>query len=274
MALSLLSAHMLALSFSSSYVGSIYIVAKLRPGNRDEPPVIRARLVAVGIACLASCAAVHYLVAPSGHFWNAATLPGTLKALGITFPSTIYSSLQTPLLFLGPLFALSLQKIVLPADDQRPTFYGLFSWIWFRNYVWAPLTEEIVFRSCVLAVYSMSGAATWKMIAFAPLAFGLAHVHHGIDVYKRFGLKRAVITALFQTAYTTLFGAHASILFLRTGSLVPPLTAHIFCNTMGLPDIAGELDRLPKHKTSIIAAYLLGIGLFVYTYLPWTVSTV
>ncbi|KAJ7052035.1 hypothetical protein C8F01DRAFT_1166898 [Mycena amicta] len=265
MALSLLSEHMLALSFSS-----------LLATNRPTAPVIRARLVAVGIASLASCTAVHYLIAPSGHFWNAATLPGTLKVLGITFPSSIYSSLQTPLLFLGPLFAFSLQKVVLPADErhQRPIFHGLFSWTWFRNYVWAPLTEEIVFRSCVLAVYSMSGAATWKMIAFAPLAFGLAHVHHGIDVYKRFGLKRAVITALFQTAYTTLFGAHASILFLRTGSLVSPLTAHIFCNTMGLPDIAGELGRLPKHKTSIIAAYLLGIGLFAYTYLPWTVSTV
>ncbi|KAJ7162813.1 hypothetical protein C8R46DRAFT_1101591 [Mycena filopes] len=118
---------------------------------------------------------------------------------------------------------------------------------------------------------AMSGAARWKMIAFAPLVFGLAHAHHERDTYNRYGrtrdaLKRAILT----TAYTTLFGAHTSYLFLRTSSLIPPLTAHIFCNIMGLPQIQYEMRRFPAQKRVIIAVYLLGIALFTYTLKPWT----
>ena len=54
---------------------------------------------------------------------------------------------------------------------------------------------------------------------------------------------------VFQLGYTTLFGFHASYLFLRTGSILPPITAHIFCNIMGIPEIAYELKRFPRHKT-------------------------
>lgn len=36
-----------------------------------------------------------------------------------------------------------------------------------------PLTEEIVFRACVLSVYAMASATRWKMITFAPLVFEL-----------------------------------------------------------------------------------------------------
>ncbi|KAJ7055590.1 hypothetical protein C8F01DRAFT_1158689 [Mycena amicta] len=268
--ISLPYAHALALSFSASYVGSIYLVGKIQPGNRDEPQVIRARLAGVSVACAISCVVVHRLVSPAGSFSDAATM----KALGFTLPRSVYPCLQTPLLFLGPLYAALLQYFLRPRSGGG-FFRGLYSWIGFRNYIWAPLTEEIVFRSCVLAVYTMSGAARWKMVAFAPLVFGLAHVHHGIDVFNRFGrtraaLKRAVITALFQSAYTTLFGAHASFLFLRTRSILPPLTAHIFCNIMGLPQLAVEVKQLPEYKKSIYAAYVFGIVLFGYTIRSWT----
>ncbi|KAJ7195652.1 hypothetical protein GGX14DRAFT_575443 [Mycena pura] len=257
--ISMLFSHLLALVISSSYVGSLYIVGKIQPGSRDQPAVIRARLSAVTITSTLSCAVVYFLIASSN----------------LDHPFEV--TMSTLLLFLGPLYTRHLAYI-LPGQNKPSLIHELgmlCTWLGFRNYVWAPLTEEIVFRACVLAVYAMGGAARWKMIAFAPLVFGLAHVHHGWEVFTRFGrtkaaFKRAAISALFQTAYTTLFGAHASFLFLRTSSLVPPLIAHIFCNTMGLPQPGVELKRFPAHKKSIITAYVLGILLFAGTLVPWT----
>jgi prenyl protein peptidase len=59
---------------------------------------------------------------------------------------------------------------------------------------------------------------------------------------------RTEMLQVFQTAYTTLFGAYTSYLFLRTSSKVPPLTAHVFCNTMGFPQLQTEMRRFPTQK--------------------------
>ncbi|KAF7357219.1 hypothetical protein MSAN_01316800 [Mycena sanguinolenta] len=291
--LSMLSSHLLALLFGSSYVGSLYVAqnARLRfstrtpdtqqrrymPGSRDDPAVIRARLTAVTIATLFNCAVLYALItrstAPS--FDSSASI---LAILGVRWPRSILSCLQTPVLFLGPLYGSYLAG-TLPGQSQyslQHDFLGMFTtWVGFRNYVWGPLTEEIVFRAYVLAVYAMGGAARWKMIAFAPLVFGLAHVHHAWGTYNRLGrtkdaLRRAALSTVFQTAYTTLFGAHTSYLFLRTSSLIPPITAHVFCNIMGIPQIQSEMRQFPAQKRTIIAVYITGIALFSYTLVPWT----
>ncbi|KAJ7662987.1 hypothetical protein B0H17DRAFT_1093154 [Mycena rosella] len=276
------TSHLLALLFSSSYVGSIYVARSARTrltssnaGSRDDPPVIRARLIAATLTSAFNCVVLYVVVARSDYPlpWNA-----TLAMLGVSWPATILSCLQTPVLFLGPLYA-SFVASTLPGQAHysvKRDFSNVFcTWIGFRNYLWGPLTEEIVFRACVLAVYALCSARRGMMIAFAPLMFGLAHVHHAWDTYTRGGrttaaLKRALISTLFQAAYTTLFGAHASFLFLRTSSLLPPLTAHIFCNIMGIPQLGYELRRTPAYRTSIQVAYVLGIVGFAGTLVPWT----
>ncbi|KAJ7472660.1 hypothetical protein FB451DRAFT_1250279 [Mycena latifolia] len=289
--ISAFSSHLLALLFSVSYVGSLYVVRNARislkapvagqqvpGGSRDDPSVIRARLTAATIASAFNCAIIYYLVLKNTLPSSTHTFATTRSILGVRWPASVLSCLQTPLLFLGPFYASYLAS-ALPGQTNyslKRDFSDMFStWIGFRNYVWGPLTEEVVFRACVLAVYSMGGASRRKMIAFAPLVFGLAHVHHAWETYNRFGrttaaFKRAAISTLFQAAYTTLFGAHASFLFLCTASLVPPLTAHIFCNIMGVPQLGAELRRFPAHKNSIIASYVLGIVLFCGTLQPWT----
>jgi hypothetical protein len=69
-----------------------------------------------------------------------------------------------------------------------------------RDAIQGPLMEESVFRACVLYVYALANAVRWKMIAFAPLVFGLGtcpiwlsenlymrvgHFHHASETYKR-----------------------------------------------------------------------------------------
>lgn len=99
-------------------------------------------------------------------------------------------------------------------------------------------------------------------------------MHHAWDVYVKYGrTKAAVRFALMSSskcfdlsplksyshicipamtlAYTTLFGFHASYLFLRTGSVLPSITAHTFCNVMGLPQIASELKAMPNYRLSM-----------------------
>jgi hypothetical protein len=73
--LSTFSSHALALLFSSSYVGSLYLAKNARirftepdvrhqvqPGSRDDPAVIRARLTVVTIASTFTCGVVYFLL--------------------------------------------------------------------------------------------------------------------------------------------------------------------------------------------------------------------
>jgi len=151
------------------------------------------------------------------------------------------------------------------------------SWQGLRNYVFAPVTEELVFRACVLSVYQLSGASMMSMVFLSPMSFGAAHLHHAWDIFNRYGrtaaaAKRALMITLFQFTYTSLFGAYCSYLFIRTGSIFPPIIAHSFCNVMGLPQIGTELKQWPQRKYAIIAAYLIGIASFIYCLGPWTYS--
>lgn len=94
---------------------------------------------------------------------------------------------------------------------------------------------------------------------------------------------------VFQLTYTTLFGWHCSYLFLRTGSFFPPLTAHIFCNFMGVPELPDHLKQHPRrkygarllhseaespdidsHSSVILVMYFAGVAAFVCSLGPWT----
>jgi len=300
-------AHLLTILFAFTYVGSIYVSKNARlsfspnvaPARydqprrkednerwRDDPDVIKARLLAVTLATAACCAGFIGLVwrlVGSGQNTFPVALDAALPRLGVHLDFNhgiryIYPHLITPLLFLGPLYsrylfrALPFQQNSSFKHDFVSTF---FSWQGLRNYVVGPITEEIVFRACVLAVYHLSGASNTRMILFTPLSFGAAHIHHAWDTYSRYGrtpeaAKRAITASLFQLMYTTLFGSHCAFLFLRTGSLLPPISAHVWCNMMGIPQIGWEIERFRRKKNAILFAYALGIMMFMYTLGRWT----
>lgn len=45
-----------------------------------------------------------------------------------------------------------------------------------------------------------------------------------------------------------MFGWFASYLFLRTGSVIPPTVAHMYCNLMGIYPPGLASNRHPKKK--------------------------
>lgn len=89
-----------------------------------------------------------------------------------------------------------------------------------------PITEEVVFRACMLAVYHMAGSSRTKMIFLSPLAFGVgtsticpctsvancrhsvAHFHHAWDTYNRYG--RTASAA--RVALLTTCRSHSALL--------------------------------------------------------------
>ena len=135
----------------------------------------------------------------------AVVIESTLARLGLTLDFSqesdfhiILPCLVTPVLYLGPLYACYLAE-ALPFQRRwsfsRDFLSTFASWIGVRNYIvvrrnhylsnpnasdadppvreQGPITEEVVFRACVLAVYHMAGASRKKMIFLSPLVFGV-----------------------------------------------------------------------------------------------------
>lgn len=103
------------------------------------------------------------------------------------------------------------------------------------------------------------------IIFFSPLVFGLAHLHHFYEfrvTHPQTPLVAAIARSILQLSYTTVFGAYATFIFLRTGSLLSVVAVHTLCNSMGLPRVWGVLEPY----------WLPGAKLYLRsTILKWTV---
>ena len=161
-----------------------------------------------------------------------------------------------------------------------------YRWTILRNLLIAPISEECVFRACIIAPLLSSHMGTaisssdghlslspTQVCWIAPLFFGVAHLHHFYEQYRRLPLlqrtKEAILKLtlglLFQLSYTTLFGAYASHVFIRTGSLLSAILVHMFCNYMGLPEISfvSPTSGLHGYRWLILVTYIIGIAIFI-----------
>ncbi|GAA5958830.1 hypothetical protein JCM21900_003941 [Sporobolomyces salmonicolor] len=311
------SVLLLSTAFTTSYLGSIYLLPSTRislppppptasdatdlansipasdpsaaaPEKRDRnhPAVIKARLLAVSFSSVSSCLALPVVLSRYTGESFSASIPPSLELLGLTLPPTCADMARLVLFPLGltaSLFAGSLYIQYLEGElpgqwrggrwaSLKQRFDG---WRGMRTYVVAPLTEELTFRSCIVAVSYLGGWSAKWMVFLGPLWFGLAHVHHAWETYlargrTKQGLIQGVAQSIFQFLYTTLFGWYATFLFLRTGSLIPPFLAHSFCNAMGLPPLGWALQVWPEKKLSLWASYLAGMATFSYGLWRWT----
>ncbi|KAF5360466.1 hypothetical protein D9756_004540 [Leucocoprinus leucothites] len=197
---------------------------------RDDPDVIKARLVAVCAATTVCCIVVYYILwtlsspTPSTLielFWDLAIRLGFVpsQAGGVsskedqTFLSKLWKISQphliTPVLFFGPLYATYLSR-VLPGQKywswEMNVRREIFSWQGIRNVIAAPPTEELVFRGCILSVLHLAGVSRTQLIFLSPLSFGLAHVHHAWEVFNRYG--RTSQAALRSVTVTRTIPTH------------------------------------------------------------------
>ncbi|BFI31931.1 CAAX protease family protein [Marchantia polymorpha subsp. ruderalis] len=135
--------------------------------------------------------------------------------------------------------------------------------VW-RNCLVAPVSEELVFRACMVPLLLCGGFSTTATVFLCPMFFALAHLHHFGELITR--QKQVISTAALivgmQLGYTTVFGWYATFLYQRTGHLIAPIVAHIVCNIMGLPNVDEALAS--SHRRVLFVAYVVGlVGFFL-----------
>ncbi|TPX70914.1 hypothetical protein SpCBS45565_g01399 [Spizellomyces sp. 'palustris'] len=301
--LSPITSILACLLLTLTFVGSFYVFRGRIPRHvpRDDPRVVRRRFVAAAGTCAVGFVSAGFVlssvdIVPPG----TQGLPVLLAHLGLRMkgllPAAILPLCLTMALFLGPL-AVDFIAESLPFQKKFSFQQHLFdksndilAW---RNYIVGPLTEEFVFRACMVPLFQAAGFKTATTVFMLPLCFGIAHIHHGYEVYNRLGrtnraLQQALLSGVFQFFYTTLFGWFSTVLFIRTGHIIAPTISHIFCNVMGFPDFSA-VDDYPRYKTGwyslgisafwvilangttvLIGSYILGIVLFGLLFIPVT----
>lgn len=241
------------------YVIPFYLSPQTRPSpslSRDAPSVIRARITSVSLTCVLASLATFLVLAKYAHIDH----PRILHVMGywpLGLAESLRAVLLTAILFTGPLFEYLVveagwrdwygSRLVAQGSTTsflQPAREVIFGgdWVAWRNYMAGPLTEEILFRSAAVPLMVLARTSLTKTIFVSPLVFGLAHVHHLYEfkvTHPRVPLGAAVLRSVFQLGYTTLFGAYATFLYLRTGSLVAVFAVHVLCNCMGLPRVWG-----------------------------------
>lgn len=252
-------ASQLSLLCTFFYVSVLYLHRSARPTqtvSKDHPRVIKSRILLVSCASLLSAVVTTSIGKAANDDW----LSSAVRILGLRFKFTevVTSLLLTATLFAGPLYEHLLADRGILHLFQNLT-YPLRSWVGFRNIIAGPISEEFVFRSCIVPLHLFAGQSIGKIVLITPLYFGLAHIHH---VYERNmsrpgNLLNASLVSLVQFVYTTIFGWFAAFLFIRTGSVWSSILVHSFCNSMGLPRVTG---RLSGSIINTILYYILLIG--------------
>ncbi|XP_074632184.1 CAAX prenyl protease 2-like [Acropora palmata] len=257
------------LVISVAYVASLYVFKS--PYPRDHPKTIKQRFRSVFIVSLLSPFYVW--------LWSDGTLGQNALSLwqflGIRLESIIiavlFPLLLTVILFTGPIVLLYVNKELTNVKSFIEYPSSWVNAISLRNYLVAPLSEEFVFRACLIPML-VPGFGNVLPIFICPLFFGVAHIHHVIERLQLGENPQDVwFNAFFQFGYTTVFGGYSAFLFLRTGHLIGPVICHTFCNFMGFPVI----DQIPssKYPWFISASFLAGLILFLVLALPLTNPT-
>ena len=279
------------LGIASTFVGALYLVPKrIRKLDRDDPQHITARIRISSLTCL---------LFPTALFLTAdrASLPNVSLAewLGFRTGGLLLASIA-PLglfiaLFAGPLatFYYDYKRLLRHRHGNEKTsnpvervdeFLSNFCPNYpetlhekMRNLVFAPLTEEFAFRSCMVPLLLCAGLRRKTVILGGPLFFGVAHLHHAVGMVRQ-GVPwaHAAMSVAFQLLYTSLFGGLEMFVFLRTGHFVAITLVHCWCNLMGLPSVAwmSSRDLNYAHRWKIGLAYLAGIVAFCGGLVPLT----
>lgn len=124
----------------------------------------------------------------------------------------------------------------------------------------------------------LSQTSVPRTIFLSPVIFGLAHLHHFYEFrisHPQAPISVSLLRSLLQLTYTSLFGAYATFVFLRTGSLLAIFVVHAFCNCMGLPRFYGKVEPVDenggplKSKPSIVWSVIYYVLLVVGAYMWW-----
>lgn len=261
---------------AASYVAAVQLAGGPRAA-RDDPSVAARR----SAAALAASALCWLPCALAGRF-AAACLRSTL--LQPPFAPAAAALALCLALFAAPLL-LAFRDSRAAATTAAPTWHAsrgpasssqsqpqAHPVLRLRNLLVAPLTEEWAFRACMAPLLLSQRWRPAHVALVCPLFFGAAHAHHALNL--RFALRwpwrRIAAATASQLAYTTPFGALATALLLRGGSLAAPVAAHALCNALGVPDLRRVSREAPAALGVGVASF--SAGLWLYLRQPWAMA--
>ena len=192
------------------------------------------------------------------------SLGTVLHLLGLRWDGLLLPAALVAALFLGP----ALQGLLDGTWPRAPRWDNPAT---IRNLVAAPLTEELCVRCGLVSYLLARGVSPPRCLWLSPSLFGLAHLHHAVDLVKhqRWTVGRAAVVCAVQFGYTLVFGWFAVFLLLRTGHAAAPVAAHAVCNYMGFPRFSAIAEH-PRHARVVVIAYLAGIAAFAALLFPLT----
>lgn len=270
------------------YVGSLYLSKSTRPSKhvrRDDEVVVKKRMQIITVGTIIDVLVITPLVlqwqlAPEQLPWASAVKYMDVE-LGPRFftrtvPQSILALIHVAILFAGPLYQRIYLENGIPlgfhlAKRELKTVWGI------RNYIVGPVTEELVFRACIMSVHKAAGFSPIVSVFVTPFYFGVAHLHHGYELFVSMGSKgknKIMVIALqcaFQLVFTTLFGWYAAWLYVRFQSVWPPVCVHIFCNAMGVPDFTVDNVSRKQFKTyqTLLAVGFVGFFATMTLLIKW-----
>lgn len=270
----MLSSLALAVDVASAYVAAIHVYTPpdIAAKDRNHPLVVRFRMRRVCMLCVFLVAVLPLVltrVVPSypdcWTVWRQLGLvPGftNTRSLATDLANVARSLAKICVLYMGPIaqWAATSPSWKHDLEDNFFTLHG------FRDHVFAPVTEELVYRAAVVAV--LAPVVDLRGIVFlSPLLFGLAHAHHGYQLYYRDGYSAGdvAVQVLFQLVYTSVFGALANTFYVRTGcNLWCPVVVHGMCNLLGFP----SFDLKDSHpRWFCVYCFLLAAGANLFWHL-------
>ena len=297
--LSLEYAAFYCFTLSVVFVAALYLLVPSRVRNldREDATQIKWRFFAVTAVCITATLVYPFLFCRTDEKNKKTNARSALELMGWTCEPRYVAGvlMHACLLYTGPIVA-SLLSIRSACDRMRAggrdigyiqTFYILNiepllssfldgddsqSWSQARNLIFAPLSEEVVFRGCMISPLLSTGIRPLHVCFIVPLFFGTAHFHHAYLKWKQgMPIMHVVLLTAFQFSYTTLFGAYVSYAFIRTGSIFAISACHSFCNLMGLPKFGflnrhggSSLSCLYPWRWFLMLAYLVGMVAFLW----------
>lgn len=224
-------APIVCIAIAILFVSSLYVWELLDPKltrlGRDHPAVIKRRFVSVTCSTIAAFLAQY---AFTENLWIVE--PTTPVDLLITIT-------QTLLLMFGPL----LVKVHQESTAMEKSL------VQFRNIIFAPVMEELVFRQIFASILLHGGYSTGVTAFISPILFAVAHMHHYTKTHSP-------STAFVMVLHTCVFGWLA-FYFLFRRSVWDAILAHSICNWIGLRNSNNLTNR--RH---LIMAYIGGLVLF------------
>lgn len=227
----------LSIFVAAAYVAAVHMFRPdhLRGQDRNNLQVIHYRLRNVSVVTLLLCILMTLVVGCLDSSTSVYDKYKQLRVVPLKINETLWCLGSILILYCGPILDYLWNYNKYIKQDFHDNFTTISG---FRDHIFAPLTEEIVFRSVTSVVLSPSFTDD-QITTYSPLLFGIAHIHHGFEIYhvKNIQLKAVLMTVAFQTLYTTVFGMLANYIFFKYQSVWCSIVVHSICNLMGFPGL-------------------------------------